>query len=330
MSPTKHSAEQQRRWDFLFRQLKERLSRPTNAHPAAKVWKQSELVSAISAVRKEHMDELKTTFPPAKEVVERMRAIGWLLPIPLEPLPPEDPPQPLYLLDMEATEEDMPHVLEVLQGYESDGVLCYAAVLAHHELTTQIPTFAHVGILQDYGASADAAAALKATAPVTESASEPRSTRDPLGTRLFAYQGTECYLTRRDRALSPGVQTRMEGPRTQLRVTTLEQTLLDALFYPVRCGGEAIVFEAWERGVERWNPSRLAEHLEAIGRNDFSRRVGAMLAVLDVPSIPSALSPLLEAASKQWQYGGDGEESIPLLRHLDYDRLLPEWGVRVP
>jgi hypothetical protein len=42
---------------------------------------------------------------------------------------------------------------------------------------------------------------------------------------------------------------RVVSPRTWLRITTLEQTLLDTLLQPLRCVGEAVVLEAWENGV---------------------------------------------------------------------------------
>ncbi len=66
-----------------------------------------------------------------------------------------------------------------------------------------------------------------------------------LGTLLFIYQGTTYYTTKRSSRLAPGVQLRDFGPRTQLRITTCEQTLLDALEKPIHCGGAEVVFEAW-------------------------------------------------------------------------------------
>ena len=52
------------------------------------------------------------------------------------------------------------------------------------------------------------------------------------------------YSNKRDVSLVPGIQFRVVSPRCWLRITTLEQTLLDALMQPVRCGGEAVALEA--------------------------------------------------------------------------------------
>jgi hypothetical protein len=326
MNTENTALDQQQRWDFLFRQLKELLSKPSESHPAARIWEQTDLVKVISGLRKEHVQLLKSNFPSAKEVVARMKAIGWLLPVPIAARSKAN--ADLYLLDMESTPEDRPDVLELLQGFEPDGVLCYASVLAFHELTTQQPPIAHVGILKNYEPST--ATERLPTPASDETMDQRRSDRDLLGSYLFSYEGTKCYRTRRDRALTPGVQTRILGPRTRLRVTTLEQTLLDTLFHPVRCGGEAIVFEAWERGLERWNPSRLADHLKAIGREDFLRRVGAMLSLQGIDSFPDSLHSLLAAASARWRNRTAHEEPIALLRQMSYSRLLTEWGVFIP
>ena len=44
---------------------------------------------------------------------------------------------------------------------------------------------------------------------------------------------------------------RAYGPRAQIRITTLEQTLLDSLYKPFLCGGPEVVFEAWQDAVDR-------------------------------------------------------------------------------
>lgn len=328
--------ELRERWDFLFRELKQRIAHPSADHPAAKVWKHSDLVSVISKLRRGHIEILKTTFPRAKEVIERMQKIGWLLPIEVDS-PAETSTQVLYLLDMEATAEDLPEVLELLQGYQSNGVLSYFAVLAYHELTTQLPSFAHIGILQDYAATESTQ---QSTPPSSVSQSPPTrqtspaakdsSERNPLGSPIFSYQSITCYSTKRDRALVPGIQTREVGPRTHLRMTTLEQTLLDSLFYPLHCGGEAVVFEAWERGMERCNLDRLRQHLQAIDRDDFDRRVGAMLTLLDYDLPRGSLQAHLDAAALRYQSGDSTAPTIPLLKGLTYSRTIPEWGVTVP
>src|SRR5207237_3233319 len=46
-------------------------------------------------------------------------------------------------------------------------------------------------------------------------------------------------FTRRSARLVLGVQSRDYGPRTRIRITTLEQTLLDTLSKPFHCGGRS-------------------------------------------------------------------------------------------
>jgi len=306
----------------MFRELGKEVSLPTQGHPAARVWRESDLKAVITKVRKQHLGELKSTFPTAKGVIARMLEIGWIRLIPLEPADGESSP-PIYLLDMEAAEEDLPDAWELMQGYTPGGVLCYFGAAAFHELTTQVPSFYHI-------------AKLRSTAPKPQSVeirqSEPSAgtprERDPLGTLEFRFQGLPCYTTSRDTTTIPGIQTRDYGPRTQLRITTLEQTMLDTLWQPLKCGGESVVFEAWEKGVQRWNPERMAKHLAAINRPDWERRVGAMLSLLGVET-DGSLQGLL-AARKETLRSSVDHQHLPLIPGLPGSRLLTEWGILTP
>ncbi len=277
----------------------------------------------ISRVRKEQLAELKSTFPRAKGVIARMLEIGWLRQIPLEPTPGEDAPPTLYLLDMEATEEELPDAWELMQGYRPGGVLCYFAAAAFHELTTQEPAFYHIANLRPAGPKPEIG-----EMPATVASDGSKRQRNPLGTLEFRFQGLPCYITGRDEATIPGIQTRDFGPRTQLRITTLEQTMLDTLWQPLKCGGESVVFEAWERGVQRWNPERMAKHLAAINRQDLERRVGAMLSLLGVET-DGSLRCLLAATMETLRNSVD-HQHLPLMPGLPGSRLLPEWGILTP
>ena len=323
-----NSTEIQERWDRLFLRLKERIAHPTDEHLASRIWKASDLRREISQVRAENIDTLKSTFPNAKEVLRRMEQMGWLLPLPIVFPSGSEGNQAAYLLDMEATREESPDVLELLQGYESRGVLCYAAVLAFHELTTQVPPIAHIAILQEFAQPAAVVSVSSREPKASESKGQPenKTVRDPLGSALFSYRGISCYLTRRDSALAPGIQTRIEGPRVRLRMTTLEQALLDAIFHPVRCGGEAMVLESWENGMERWNSDRIANYLGEINREDYYRRVGAMCSMMDYEP-EGQLRDGLQAAKSRYQSTAHNEEPISLLRGLAYSHLIEEWGV---
>ena len=105
--------------------------------------------------------------------------------------------------------------------------------------------------------------------------------RNPLGTEIFRFEGVGYYSNKRDASLVPGIQFRVVSPRCWLRITTLEQTLLDALMQPVRCGGAAVVLEAWETGVKQFDADRMSEHLNPLAAflNVAAHRDGVPLAI---------------------------------------------------
>ncbi len=315
------------RWDTLFRSLKQRLIQPTAEHPASKVWRRVDLIRIISQVREENIGELRTTFPSAQDVVERMEKIAWLTPLELVSSSDRKIAPKMYLLDMEATPEGMPDPLELLQGFQPNGVLSYFSILGFYELTTQVPSYAHIGILQSTSSKKASHPPTKKKA--TKSSSPTSRQRNLLGSLAFSYQGIACYTTRRDRTLVPGIQTREMGPHTRLRMTTLEQTLLDTLLHPLRCGGESVVFEAWQNALDRLNPDRLERHLEKIGREDFERRTGAMIDLMKFKLPNGRLKRRLESRRKTISKN-DAADSLPLLNGFRYDRTLSDWRVSIP
>ncbi len=305
----------------MFRELKKEVASPTDKHPAARVWRDSHLRSVISRVRKREIAELKNTFPSAKDVVSRMLEIGWVQIIPVESDSEAAPT--LYLLDMEATKEEMPDPWELMQGYDPDGVLCYFGAAAFHELTTQEPAFYHIADLRPSGVKSEGGEGRSAEA----SGSTDRN-RDPIGTLAFRFQGVACYTTGREKSTIPGIQTREYGTRTRLRITSVEQTMLDTLWQPLKCGGESLVFEVWERGVQKWNSDKMAKHLEAISRPDWERRVGAVLAMLGIEP-DGRLKRLLETRKDSVKQAND-TAPLPLMPGLPASRLLSEWGILTP
>lgn len=316
------SAVSVERWNLMFRELKQAVSLPSENHPAAKVWKQSDLAGIITKIRKAHIDFLKSTFPPAKEIIARTLEMGWIQPIPVEN--PTAKVQVAYLVDMEATANDLPDPLEFLQGYEPLGVICHFGALEFHELTTQEAAFYHIALLGK-PISKSGQVIIPRNSPSTISDKKPPN---PLGTHLFDYQGIPCYTTQRDPSLVPGIQHRIIGSRTRLKITTFEQTMLDALIHPRRCGGESVVFEAWERGTQRWDASRMDKHLDAIGREDLERRVGAMLSVIS-RDIPAPLRNRLNFR-KDACMAMSADQTISLLHGFSYSNTLSEWLVDVP
>jgi hypothetical protein len=152
--------------------------------------------------------------------------------------------------------------------------------------------------------------------------------RNPLGTEIFHFEEVGYYLNKRDASLVAGVQFRVVSPRCWLRITTLEQTLLDALMQPVRCGGEAVALEAWETGAKLIDLDRMAEHLAKIQRDDLDRRVGAVLEMLGVDFAASTLEQRLNSVRSQLMTQDFPE--IPLLAGFEFSELNKTWKVRTP
>ncbi|MEZ5386846.1 MAG: hypothetical protein R3F13_15150 [Prosthecobacter sp.] len=299
-------------WQFFIARLSEFVAEPSDDHPTVRVWKDSELIWLINQIAQQHKGTLKTTFPSGSEVLKSLLKMGWLRKLSLVG---NSTGRELYLMDLEASKDEGVDVLEVLQAYLPSGVISYFSALGFHELTTQIPAFAHIGRLAN--------------------GHPPESTGDvlvsetkPMGRRLFDHDGIECFETKRYKGLTPGVQTRMIGPRTNFRITTLEQTLLDTLIQPLRCGGEAVVFEAWGQVKERANLDRMADHLKAIGRDTLVRRVGAMLKMYGIIiQEDSSLGQLLIFVKNNT---ADTDEVIPLLPGLSYPITDGAWKVNMP
>ncbi|MBI1914191.1 MAG: hypothetical protein HYS12_05560 [Planctomycetes bacterium] len=211
------------------------------------------------------------------------------------------------------------------------GVACYFSAVSFHSLTTQHPGHHHSAELSKPRLGPDKEDASgegdeKKRSIRDQERREPRS----LGTLLFRYQDTPFYFTRRSARLVPGVQSRDYGPRTRLRITTLEQTLLDSLYKPFHCGGPEVVFEAWQEGMasRRVQEERLVEYLKAMNYPATARRVAVMLEI--VGWIPGAeLRRLLEetkgAMDRQSPFA-----KISLLPGLDYQALNEDWLVRTP
>jgi hypothetical protein len=325
MEQTSPIPDDDSRWDLMFRELRASISLSSLAHPAARIWKETDLKAQITEIKKQHRAQLTTTFASATQVIQRMQSIGWLQPISVDAPQEGKTIPPLYLVDMEASPDEMIEPWELLQGYQTDGVICYFGALALHGLTTQQPSFYHIAALR----KSKEHPVIHLKEPTAKYGGPKDQTRDPLGQKIFDYQGIPCYLTRPEASHMLGIQTREYGPRTLIRITTPEQTMLDALWQPLKCGGQAVAYEAWERGVLRWNEERMAQHLAKINRQDWERRVGAMLSLLGVTPESESLRKILESR-KQHVANSSDIIHLPLLNNMPSSTLLPEWGILVP
>jgi predicted transcriptional regulator of viral defense system len=123
---------------------------------------------------------------------------------------------------------------------------------------------------------------------------------------------------------------RAYGPRAQIRITTLEQTLLDSLYKPFHCGGPEVVFEAWQEGVAsgRIDEERLVKYLRSMNYPATTRRVAVMLELAG--GNPSAeLRQFLQASQKAIDRQSP-HACISLLPGVDYQNLNESWLVSTP
>lgn len=254
-----------------------------------------------------------------------LHEIGLLTPIVMDDYP-DGPTRGtrFYRLDLSRKARSQPSPLELLQAFDADGVICYFTAVAFHSLTTQPPAYHHIAAL------VNPRSRTAATSPKTTEGTPgpPRKEPDPLGKWLFTYRGLRYYQTSRERELVPGVQTRFLGPETLVRITTLEQTLLDTLHRPLSCGGPAVVVEAWEQGIGRANEARLASHLQAMNHLPIAQRLGYILEQIDHKPGPE-LSGVLQGYLLQLN-PDDPAAPQQLFPGVHYEHLAHPWLVYGP
>jgi hypothetical protein len=245
------------------------------------------------------------------------------------PLPVES--ESVYLIEIGASAKAEVDPLELLMAGKPSGVVCYFTAVAFHALTTQLVEHHHVAELhpQRRGPERGLPEEGATGRPERPPASGPRRPRG-LGKLLFRFQGVPLYSTRRSARLVPGVQTRGYGPRAQVRITTLEQTLLDTLYKPFHCGGPEVVFEAWQEVVasRRIDEERLVAYLRVMNYPATARRLGVMLELAG--GIPGAeLRRFLEACQDVIDRKSP-HARISLLPGVDYQNLNDPWLVNTP
>jgi predicted transcriptional regulator of viral defense system len=203
------------------------------------------------------------------------------------------------------------------------GIICYFSALTYYELTTQIAAHHHIARLNPPRPK-------KEPTELTDPKNEGTTVkRNQLGTEIFRFAEVSYYETRRDASLVPGIQMRVTSPKTWLRITTLEQTLLDTLLQPVRCGGEAIILEAWENGLEEMDADRMAEHLSKIQRQDLERRVAVVLDIIGTKVAATSLGRRLQGLRERLAASPEIPE-IPLLPGFQFANFSEAWKVRTP
>jgi len=307
-------------WEPFLKALTGRLAQPNPDLPSVRCVTRQTLVKLIRKVVREL--RLPSTFPNGIEVIDHLVSMGFASHVPLEEVSKSGPSRDFILLGIQESRELQVDPLELLQAYDPQGVICYFSALAYYELTTQIPASHHVASLITHKIEPVAK-------PAGKLSTSPKGTeRSKLGTRVFSYGGVPFYSTKRARKSIPGVKTRVLGPATNIRIATVEQTLLDTLQYPFHCGGPEVVLESWERQKGTTDEDLFLAYLKAIQIPPLTRRMGALFELLGLPAT-GALGSYLDA-TKKTVLEQPAIPWIPLLRGVPYSREIAGWKVLVP
>lgn len=302
-------------WEAFLKELSDKIAIPTPNQPTVRCWTRTSLTKIINEIKKR--TTLPTTFYNTPEILNHLINSGWAYRVEVDVPSDKTPPsKEFYLLDI-SPDYGAVDPLELLQAYKPDGIICYLSALTYHSLTTQSATYHHIALL-----SKPSKAYHQRRHKDNPQASVKKKS---LGEMIFSYQDIPCYLIKRSPSVLVGVQTRILGPRTYIKITTFEQTLIDTIHKPLYCGGSPVVFEAWEDGVSRFDEELLNDYLIRINSHLISRRVGAMFDLLGyVPS--DELKETLEKTSES-----DNQiTNISLLPGLEFSYLNSKWGVMTP
>ncbi|QVL31108.1 hypothetical protein KIH39_19985 [Telmatocola sphagniphila] len=315
--------EQAYREAFLAR-LNQKLAAPSSKWPTVRYWTKPALDKLFRQIREELAAE------QVKSDLSHASLLDWICQLRLATLLPVDN-ESVFLFEIGASSESEMDPLELLMAAKPSGVICYFSAVAFHELTTQLVEHHHVAELQLPTPASDKKRLPLEISEPSESLmnSESRAPRG-LGKLLFQAQGTSFYSTRRSSRLVPGVQTRAYGPRAQIRITTLEQTLLDTLYKPFHCGGPEVVFEAWREAVasRRIDEERLVDYLRIMSYPATARRLAVMLELAG--GAPGAEFRRFLDASQLAIDRQSPHACISLLPGVDYQNLNVLWLVNTP
>ena len=311
------------RWDEFLNALTGRLSKPTTSLLSTRCLTRQTLSQLFMEIREAL--GLPTTFPAGPEIIEHLSAMGLASPLSVEfprKSPHTSPSKEFVLFGIQESREIDP--LEVLQSYNQEGVICYFSALAYFDLTTQVPTHQHVATLTrptQYTSLRE-----RESAPLASINDGPK--RSKLGTHIFSYDDVPYFSVKRSITSVPGIQTRVISSRSNIRITTKEQTLLDTLHYPIHCGGMGVTFEAWNLSKKNINYDSICDYLASIQIDPLIRRLGAILDLIDC--VPSKNLSLFLEQSKERIFSFLDVPHIPLLRGIDFRKVDNNWKVLIP
>jgi hypothetical protein len=309
-------------WTSILAELGERLKKPSADLPNVQWLSKPRLIRLLVDVRKAAKAPSTLSGVKLLQMLVESKLAQMLK---LDDSQSTKTPPIVYYLELGAMPPISPiELLQTTQVSFDRSVICYFTALEYHALTTQETPHHHIASLKS--TSGQNVSEQLPSSPQSDNTHTGQSDRAPsLGTLLFYYQGAPYYVTYRDPKWVPGIQTVLLSPTCQVRMTTLEQTLLDTLHKPWSCGGPSVVFEAWERGVPLLDDTRLFEYLKKIGRADLTRRAGYMLENNNFSPVDSGLCNLLSDAKTKVKEGL--LPIIPLLPDVPSKTLNETWGL---
>jgi hypothetical protein len=311
--------------------LSNSIANPTADWPTVRFWTKTSLNRLFKKIR--------AKLDKSKQPLSNSELLNWMNKLGLASAVEADG-ETFYLLEIGASPTSEIDPLELMMAYEPFGVICYFSAIAYHSLSSQVPSHHHVAVLTDSTrkrdanetglGNADDGPREEMTVNTTSGGKRTRNKPNALGKVIFSYSGIPYHSTRRMRRLLPGVQNRSNGPRGRIRITTYEQTLLDTLHRPQNCGGPAVVLEAWQEASTsgRLDEERLLGYLNQMDYPSTTRRIGAMLQIMDYTS-GAELKSYLDRAKRNIDRRSPYSQ-ISLLPGFDYANLDEEWLVKSP
>ena len=304
--------------------LSQHLATPSESWPSVRCWAKDSLLKVIKQVRDELAIQGHGSSQSHSSLLDWMCKIRLMAKLPIEGAS-------IYLFEAGATTESEVDPLELLMASVPAGVICYMSAIVYHGLTTQHAGHHHIAKLVPTKPTQEIeqAEVLPSETPNLSPASGDRKSRG-LGTQLFQFHQVSYYRTDKTIKLVPGVQTRSYGPRTNIRITTVEQTLLDSLYKPFHCGGPEVVFEAWQEAIQsdRIDEGRIVSYLHTMQYPATTRRLAVMLEQYGY-SPRTELSKFFESALNAIDRNGPYAR-ISLLPGVNYTTLNDEWLVHTP
>jgi predicted transcriptional regulator of viral defense system len=308
-------------------ELLHRISTSSDDYPTTRCWEARHLGKFLTHLRTElvKLGKLPQTFARTRDILSWLRSMGLLCELPVTGGVSSKTSLVFHILEVGAGADSAVSPFELLQAFQPKGVISFFSALSFHGLTTQTPPFHHIATLVARTATRAPDAALADTTPCAQDVAK-HSFRDNLGSYAFSFAHIPYYSKRRYADLVAGIQLHMVDKRIQLRVTDIEQSILDTLAHPDAAGGAAVIFEAWEQGWSKVRPARLAQYLRPASM-PLARRFGAMCGFLDLTPAPEIQDALAAARRKR---DATQTQPIDLFRGVPGQKLDSDWNVKIP